>query len=971
MPPKSGIEGKRQCVTYNRVVRSLNIAAAAWVLLTGDATFSRQGLPPEHKSIHQIELEAHRYVITPPARAVRRAQSLSPSVPPNRTRTIFGFYPYWAPENSELRFYDITHLAVFSVEAAGSGQLVNLHGWPNTPLIQAAHDANVRVVLVCTLFSASQLDALLSSPGAQQVLISNLKEQVLGGGADGINIDFEGVPGQKRANLVLFMKQLAIEMRAAVPGAHISLDTPAVDWSDAFDYAALADICDALMIMGYDYYWSGSTYAGPVAPLAGSSLWGSYSVQTTIANYLIEVGPERSGKLLLGVPYYGYDWPVASDTLHARALGTATARIYGAAASQAALYGRRWEDLASVPWYSYFTTNLRQTWFEDRASLTLKYDLVFHYGLQGIGIWALTYDRGTSDLWELIEQRFAPVATPDPPEITAPSTFFDTAGLPISLRAQGNMPAVSFEVAVGTTPGGTEICNFLSVGLRQQILLQGFRLDPGVTYYVTARSRGEQDIAGDAGPSVPITLDVSRPVERKYLPHWASGAGLYTGLALLNTTAVPEAFLIRGYVTGQADPIVTSWVLKPGQQMADLVSEETVLGSASVGKEGWLEISCENQGLRTMYAIGDTQIARSLDGGPLLGLSDRQILSHVDDGRARVDIVNPNAGVANLELQLFTTSGRYDLALSLPAKSLYTARVADMFAVAFPEPARFTATGAQFILVKSDLPVACSAALARNQDTAVVPGLPLSSAQRRSAFSHVVWGEGYETEAVLLNPSDESTAVELQLSGSGAYDPVRLILPPWAGLNLKLGEAFGRPGNALVRGWLSISVTAGSGILGSVWLRSADYTIMAALPLETPDTSFLFPHLAQGQGFWTGLSIANAETAPNHVWVEALDADGRTLGAFEADLAPGEQSVALLYQYIPATVRVAAGRVEVRSTGPLLATEIFGSDTLSFLMAVPGNDPYRGGRSGAAARLRRALEPGQNDESQNASFKPN
>jgi len=72
------------------------------------------------------------------------------------------------------------------------------------------------------------------------------------------------------------------------------------------------------------------------------------------------------------------------------------------------------------------------------------------------------------------------------------------------------------------------------------------------------------------------------------------------------------------------------------------------------------------------------------------------------------------------------------------------------------------------------------------------------------------------------------------------------------------------------------------------------------------------------------------------VSVEALDAEGRSLGTYEADLGPGEQRVSLLYQWIQATIGVMSGRIELRSVFPLLATEIFGSDNLSFMTAVPG-----------------------------------
>jgi hypothetical protein len=253
-------------------------------LLAGQAGLFAQ--ESGYKSIHRIQAEEYRDLAVYSAPGTTQPQPLPPQAVSNVTRTVFGFFPYWAPGFSQIRFQDLSHLAVFSVEADANGQLVNLRGWPNAPLIEAAHRANVRVVLVCTLFDSSALQSLLSDSGRRQTLIGNLKAQVLRGGAEGVNIDFEGVPASQKNNLVVFMKELALEIKAAVPGAHISIDTPAVDWSNGWDYAALADICDALMIMAYDYHWSGSKNPGPVSPLSGSGLWGKYSVSWTIADYL-------------------------------------------------------------------------------------------------------------------------------------------------------------------------------------------------------------------------------------------------------------------------------------------------------------------------------------------------------------------------------------------------------------------------------------------------------------------------------------------------------------------------------------------------------------------------------------------------------------------------------------------------------------------------------------------------------------
>ena len=62
----------------------------------------------------------------------------------------------------------------------------------------------------------------------------------------------------------------------------ITMATPAVDWSNAWDYNMLAQITDGLFIMGYDYFYSGSESAGPVSPLGGYY----YDLDFTVNDYI-------------------------------------------------------------------------------------------------------------------------------------------------------------------------------------------------------------------------------------------------------------------------------------------------------------------------------------------------------------------------------------------------------------------------------------------------------------------------------------------------------------------------------------------------------------------------------------------------------------------------------------------------------------------------------------------------------------
>ncbi len=371
--------------------------------------------------------------------------------------------------------------------------------------------------------------------------------------------------------------------------------------------------------------------------------------------------------------------------------------------------------------------------------------------------------------------------------------------------------------------------------------------------------------------------------------------------------------------------------------MARLISEDDVLGPACFGQSGWLEVGYQDEDLHSMYMVGDTRGSSSLDGGPLLDAGSNSVLSQLDGGRAAVLIANPNSSTVTVQLLLQTSMGSYSQVLGIPPVTSWSARASDLFPTAFAAvllPAY--PVQAAFLVVDADLPVACSSMLQRDQDSAVNPGTLLTELPTDASFPYVVQGGGFETEAVLVNPSSQPVDMILRLLGEVTSGPVRIQLPSSSGGIYSLREIFGLPGAAMVRGALNVRVLNGPGVAGCAWLHSPDYRIMTSLSLEPSNTAFVFPHTAQSQGYWTGVSITNASESLNRTTVGAWDADGNTLGEFIVDLMPGEQRVALLYQWIPTSSGLSGGRVGIRSAGPLLAAEIFGNSDISFISVVPG-----------------------------------
>tara|TARA_B100000427_G_scaffold150912_1_gene125643 strand:- start:703 stop:1440 length:738 start_codon:yes stop_codon:yes gene_type:complete len=181
----------------------------------------------------------------------------------------------------------------------------------------------------------------------------------------------------------------------------ITMATPAVDWSNAWDYESLAEITDGLFIMGYNYFYSGSSSAGPVSPLGGYY----YDIEYSVDDYIDKTNGQL-GKLILGLPYYGYDWPVASSIIGASTTGYGTAKTYSEAESLTQQYEYNWDGSSNSVWTPYQINNWHQCWYDDSLSLSIKYQFAIEKNIKGIGIWALGYDQGSDKLWGAIRDKF-------------------------------------------------------------------------------------------------------------------------------------------------------------------------------------------------------------------------------------------------------------------------------------------------------------------------------------------------------------------------------------------------------------------------------------------------------------------------------------------------------------------------------------------------------------------------------------
>lgn len=358
--------------------------------------FSLTGLRAQ--GIHRLESESHRGAGPKPGPAFHGTPSpLVPRDEPSVTRKVYGYSTYWTSDEY-LHFDLLTHVGIFDVTLNPDGSVSNHNGFPQNWAwtIDRAHRNGVKCEMVATCFDWANIHEAIRSPNS----IPNLVSLASSAGMDGINLDFEGLWHGDRDTFALFVRRMSAACRAA--GLELTLATPPLNQENAYDLAALADTTDGLFLMGYDFHWQGGPEAGPVAPLTGWTFYGN--LQMAIARYFSEIGD--MDKVLLGVPYYGYQWPTYADTVRSRTTGAGEAVAYRDAPGFAQAHGYRWNGEGQSPWYAFNDGGWRQCWYDDDTSLALKYREVHEHDMLGTGMWALGYDGSRSELWAALRESF-------------------------------------------------------------------------------------------------------------------------------------------------------------------------------------------------------------------------------------------------------------------------------------------------------------------------------------------------------------------------------------------------------------------------------------------------------------------------------------------------------------------------------------------------------------------------------------
>lgn len=226
-------------------------------------------------------------------------------------------------------------------------------------------------------FSAGIPARILRTPAGITQHVDAIVDLCASKGYDGVDLDWESLRPHDRDRFSGFVAELGDRLRAngkiLTIAVHPKESEPGT-WRGprAQDWAALGAAVDEFKVMTYDY--SGSWSApGPIAPPA----WANAG----LAHAESLVPP---GKIMMGVPFYGYDW---------RGRRTTGVSWSDAQALIAAFAPTLLRDASGEPYFGYADDRgrPRTVYFQDRAALAAKLDMLrtHHPSIGGVAIWVM------------------------------------------------------------------------------------------------------------------------------------------------------------------------------------------------------------------------------------------------------------------------------------------------------------------------------------------------------------------------------------------------------------------------------------------------------------------------------------------------------------------------------------------------------------------------------------------------------
>jgi spore germination protein YaaH len=217
---------------------------------------------------------------------------------------------------------------------------------------------------------------------------------------DGVNVDIENVTELERDQYTDFVKLLREKLpsdKEVSVAVAANPDGWTKGWQGSYDYKALAQYSDYLMLMAYDESWEGLPSPGPVASIS--------FVEDSIRYSLKSVPPD---KIVLGIGFYGRIWN-SDGTVLGAGISIQTIEDIVKKYNGSVIFDDQYKvpratltigpnDVPATVGYRKLSPGSYTVWYENDESIKQKLRLVQKYNLKGAASWSLGLE--TAETWD-------------------------------------------------------------------------------------------------------------------------------------------------------------------------------------------------------------------------------------------------------------------------------------------------------------------------------------------------------------------------------------------------------------------------------------------------------------------------------------------------------------------------------------------------------------------------------------------
>ena len=416
-----------------------------------------------------------------------------------------------------------------------------------------------------------------------------------------------------------------------------------------------------------------------------------------------------------------------------------------------------------------------------------------------------------------------------------------------------------------------------------------------------------------------------------FFPSIRNGGAIGTGVAVANPTGQPagvDLLLIDDAGNLISGPGITNPAFLPipaSQQVALTVPD--LFGAGASNVDAWILARSANLGIVGFFLTFEDG-SRNIDGAEAVARGAGTVVfpEIFSGGQDFTELNILGAGPVTLELRRTSGSLVQSRDIQLPGQfGRFSSYVSDIFSAAVPAESYVLARSGQFAIFGYETFGSGEFLGGRNaipvEEFARQIDIALFAAQLADLPGIL------QSTLTLINPTDSPADLTLTAFRTGVSSGV-----PSATANLTLGARamlradgrtlLGLPAGDFV-GWLRIDSDI-SGIVGDISFGNPDRTSLASVQLQRSTlTDVVYSHVADGLGFFTGLTFLNVSGDPANVIVEVFNQNAQRTGVGSFLLRPFEHFAQGLPQIIPGFQPQIGGNIRVTSSVGIFSFEIF------------------------------------------------